>query len=913
VLSYVLRDVWRNPRRTLASVAGVALAVGLFSGISFFIDSSAGEMTSRAIAPVTIDMQAGINNPLGAAPAGGAASTATADLGSLAAAIKRVPGVAATQPFASVDLPANSLRLGTASIAAPLKVVAFDPSYPSQFTGIRIDPGSLATGSAALSQQAVDVLGASPQSGATLLLNVPGAAQPLSLRLGGTADFSQAQQLFASRNPDTQGDFVAAPYVLALDMSTFQQSVLPALRIDAASPTPLVKTPPVLEAHVAVSRSALAGDPATASVTTQGLRRTIERIAPGEVTVVDNLTDALTGARTDAILAKVLFIFLGLPGILLAAYLSHYAGGLLAEAQRRERATLRARGIGPAALHRGLAYNAAAVAVAGSVLGLALGFGALALLFRDSSALHGSAGAYLVAIGLSILAAAVTTTLALYLPGRRALLRQVVDERREAESESPPQWLRARVDLVLLAVAGLIGLVTYLTGGYSPSASSESQSVSLSFYVLLAPLLFWVGAVLLCVRGLLGLTGRWRKRATSGGFERRLVRRTLGLSVLRRPKAAASGVVALSLAVAFGVSLMTFANTYQAEKVADARFVVGGDLRVSSGAGQATRDLSSDLRVPGVQAVTPLAQTSSLLVGTDRRTLVAIDPRSFTSVATLDPAFLTGMTPDQAMAALSSDPNAVLVDQEIARTFNIQPGDSVKVQVPNRSTGKPVPATFKAVATFTRFPGFPQGVDVVANLASYRTIAATAAPETYLLATDGTDATNSRVAAALTSGPGKTTPLLVETTATTVNKEQSTLAALNLSGLSRLETVYAVLMSSLGIAIFVFGLLLQRRKEHITMRALGIRMRQLQGLIIGEAGLVAALSLVIGGLVGAAMASMSVQILKPIFTIPPSALHVPAATVGLLAGLAVAATVLASLVAGQALRRTHLIEILREE
>jgi ABC-type antimicrobial peptide transport system permease subunit len=90
-------------------------------------------------------------------------------------------------------------------------------------------------------------------------------------------------------------------------------------------------------------------------------------------------------------------------------------------------------------------------------------------------------------------------------------------------------------------------------------------------------------------------------------------------------------------------------------------------------------------------------------------------------------------------------------------------------------------------------------------------------------------------------------------------------------------------------------------------------MRQLQGLIIGEAGLVAALSLVIGGLVGAAMASMSVQILKPIFTIPPSALHVPAATVGLLAGLAVAATVLASLVAGQALRRTHLIEILREE
>src|ERR1700687_2645254 len=64
MLKYSLRDLVRNPRRTLASVVGVALAVGLFSSTAFFVDGSAARMTERAIAPVAIDMQAGLTSPL---------------------------------------------------------------------------------------------------------------------------------------------------------------------------------------------------------------------------------------------------------------------------------------------------------------------------------------------------------------------------------------------------------------------------------------------------------------------------------------------------------------------------------------------------------------------------------------------------------------------------------------------------------------------------------------------------------------------------------------------------------------------------------------------------------------------------------------------------------------------------------
>ena len=44
---YVWRELLRNPRRTLASLAGVVLGVGLFSGVLFFVDGSGASMTQR--------------------------------------------------------------------------------------------------------------------------------------------------------------------------------------------------------------------------------------------------------------------------------------------------------------------------------------------------------------------------------------------------------------------------------------------------------------------------------------------------------------------------------------------------------------------------------------------------------------------------------------------------------------------------------------------------------------------------------------------------------------------------------------------------------------------------------------------------------------------------------------------------
>ena len=56
IFSYAWKLVTRNSRRTFTYLFGLALAVGLFSGILFFVDVTARQMTATAIAPVKIDI-----------------------------------------------------------------------------------------------------------------------------------------------------------------------------------------------------------------------------------------------------------------------------------------------------------------------------------------------------------------------------------------------------------------------------------------------------------------------------------------------------------------------------------------------------------------------------------------------------------------------------------------------------------------------------------------------------------------------------------------------------------------------------------------------------------------------------------------------------------------------------------------
>ena len=104
----------------------------------------------------------------------------------------------------------------------------------------------------------------------------------------------------------------------------------------------------------------LPADPGAAFAQVVGRAKNLEAALAGDGLVGDNLAAQLDGARTDAIYAQLLFLFLGLPGVILAALLTAVIASSGRERRRREQALLRIRGASP----RRIVRLAAAEAVA---------------------------------------------------------------------------------------------------------------------------------------------------------------------------------------------------------------------------------------------------------------------------------------------------------------------------------------------------------------------------------------------------------------------------------------------------------------------------------------------------------------------------------------------------------------------
>ncbi|HWT25005.1 MAG TPA: ABC transporter permease, partial [Solirubrobacteraceae bacterium] len=740
--------------------------------------------------------------------------------------------------------------------------------------------------------------------GARVTLRLP-ARRELSLPVGGVADLSRAKPLFYSRKTTKLEDFLYVPNSVVVSPATFERSVMAAFRAAGAAPGgSVMKSFPLLELDVLVDRSRLRSDPGRALRQTEAVAGAVAGLAPGQGYLIDNISNALEVARDDARVAKRMFVFLGLPGILLAAFLAAYAGSILASAQRREHAILRVHGAHRGHLGRILLHRTLALAGAGAVVGTVLGLLSVMVVLGPANVAE-AAAADLLASGLAaVCVGMVVTGLALYVPGRRSLNREIAEERAELSAARVPTWRRLRLDFLLLAGAAVAQAAAVRAGALDAPGGSvfAGQAVTLPSYLLLPPLVAWLGGTLLSVRLLQTLASRFPLPAPPRFGS--LVHGTLGRSLSRRSWALATGVVGVGLVVAFGVSLVLFGATYDAAKAADARFVVGSDIRVTPSPLSARPHppgFASRLEVPGVAEATPVVfrLENAVLYGAEDQLLAdlaAVDPGSF------------GRVSGASMAALAADRRAVLVDRATAREMGVATGDRVRILLA-RGTRRQALRTFRVAGLFDRMPGFPQGVGLVADLRRYAAATRARRADFFLASVAGDGLT--RAVAALRSGPAAREPLTVETTRTALDKDQSSLTALNIHGLVQLDRFYTLLMAVAGIAIFVFGLMLQRRREYVTLRALGIRTRELRALVLGEAGLVALCGLAAGLAVGTGSAYLLVGALRPLFILDPPVTF-PLGGVATLAGLAAAGTLAAALAATAMLRRLRPTELLRE-
>ena len=134
----------------------------------------------------------------------------------------------------------------------------------------------------------------------------------------------------------------------------------------------------------------------------------------------------------------------------------------------------------------------------------------------------------------------------------------------------------------------------------------------------------------------------------------------------------------------------------------------------------------------------------------------------------------------------------------------------------------------------------------------------------------------------------------------------------SIRGLLDLDSGYALAMGTVAVAIFVFGLLLQRRREYVTLRAQGMAPRAIRGLISAEAATVAVGGCICGVIVGIVMAVYFVNVLRPVFVLAPP-FHIDPGSILAVVGSILAATAVTSVAASSLVNRLRATELLRDE
>jgi putative ABC transport system permease protein len=353
-----------------------------------------------------------------------------------------------------------------------------------------------------------------------------------------------------------------------------------------------------------------------------------------------------------------------------------------------------------------------------------------------------------------------------------------------------------------------------------------------------------------------------------------------------------------ALAVAFGTEVATFVATYGHAESADARAAFGADLRLTPTGAQAHLPALG----PGIVATAPI-RTIPGRAGSDRKNIMAIQADSY-SAAAVSPQITRG----GGVAALAADRLGVLIAEEVARGFQLAPGDILPVTVFPDEPGASQKLDLHVVGVYRAFPPTdPLSEIVVTTEALTRPLPA---PDFYL-ARVARGRSPDEVAASL-RGRGAASSFSVTTIAENIRQEQRGLTAVNLHGLSRIEVVGAGLIAAIGVGVLGAFLVLERRRELAILRTLGADTRHVLAGPLLEGALASIGSLVIGVPVGIGLGIITIRVLNLFFALPPPLVVVPSGELVALAVLVVAASAVALGIVLLAIGRRGVAAVLRE-
>ena len=883
-LTWLRGLVAHRPARLMATALGVAIGVALIASIGTFLSATNARMTERAIARVAVDWQ--VQAQQGAAPS------------RVLAAVRSFPGVRTALPVSFLTSPGLSATAGgSAQTTGAARVLGLPAGYGSAFGGeLRLLSGRL--DGPLLAQQTASNLHAVP--GTIVSVGLPGGRRA-AVRIAGVVDLPAADSLFQT---------VGAPAGTQLSAPPDNVVLLPA-PLFAKVAAPVARTRPELittQVHVRLTHD-LPASPSAAFSDITGRAHNLESQLAGAGLVGDNLGVALDSARGDALYAQLLFLFLGVPGVVLAGLLTALIASVGRERRRRDAALLRTRGASTRAL---VALGLGETMLAGG-LGVVCGLGAALLIgnstFGTASFGAGTVSAVLWAVGaalagLTIAAGAIT------LPAwRDARSQTVAGQRRQvSRPQRAPLWARLGLDVIALVLAGFVYWQSSQNGYQLVLAPEGVAQVSVNWYALLAPVLGWTGLGLLAHRIALALLAHGRRPLT------RLLRPlagtlapTVAATMARQRRLLAQAVALVALTAAFAASTAVFNSTYQAQAEVDARLTNGADVTVTESPGAVVTPAEGQAalsRIPGVGSVEPL-QHRFAYIGADLQDLFGVRPQTIGRQGRLQNAWFAGGTATGLMSVLARRPDAILVSQETVHDYQLHPGDRLNLRLQDGRTQRLITVPFHYEGVALEFPTAPKDSFFVANQSYVAAATHSGAVGRFLVQTDGTSPAIVAARVLHAVGTGAQVTNIVDQRQVT----GSNLTAVELSGLTRIELAFAFVLAVSASAIALGLGFAQRRRTFAITAALGARSRHIGAFVWSESLFVTGVGALLGGGTAVALSVMLVDVLTGVFDPPPDALTIPWLYLAALAGAVTVSVMAAAAFTVRSLRRPGIDEL----
>jgi putative ABC transport system permease protein len=840
---------------------GVGLALALLACLGSFIDSSVKTMTSRAVTDLPIDWQIRLNS--------------RADEEAVRTAVRQAEPNAVMGIVGYADVPSLQAKTGeTVQTTGAATVFGLSPEYRHAFPNEIVSMLGTDQGVLALQQTAANL---HVSIGDLVTIQRPGGLPPAEVKIDGIVNLPDAA-LFFQRIPAGANPTPPPDNVLVLPIELWRYLFFEQMSGQSDSMH--------FQIHARTTRTKLPATPEAAFAWELQRTHHLELSTAGHGFVTDNLSARLISVRGDALYAKVLFLFLGLPGLVVASLLTLGIAGSGEIRRRQQQALLRTRGASVGMVLNLASAEAVLIAFGGGIIGAALAF-IVSKVFKMTLgiSLTGMVGWLLVAFCAGLLLAVIAVLQPAWYEARRST---VTAARILWFTGSKPVWRRAWLDIVLLAFAA-VDLWWMASTGYQLVLAPEGgASVSVHYEAFAGPFCLWIGTML----GTLRIFGFMLERGLPLVAKLRLppfigkLSRIVGVSLTRQRRRLSRAMALVALAVSFAVSTAIFNATYQAQSQVDAELTNGGDVTVS-GISSATvaSDLLSKLeKLPKVVAARAM-QHGYAYVGNDLQDIYGIDPKTIGEATQLADSYFADDSAQAALKKLADQPEGVLVSDETAADFQLKRGDELNLRLKGSHDGAVVP--FRFIGVVREFPTAPKDSFLVVNSAY---LAAHAQSDLQWAILIRTNADPSALAREINQVVRPLIGVRVSDIASVQRQISSSLSAIDLRGLTLLELSFAVIfvVGATGLALFLS--LAERKRSFAILSALGAKRRHLATFMWSEAVTILIGGGVVGVCLGWLVAFVLVKVLAGVFDPPPEALSVPWTYLLLLCASAIALT-----------------------